>query len=42
MSTREAMILQEKLAKKIITKDNLPKKLKAICGIDTSYKKGKA
>jgi len=42
MSTSEAKILQEKLAKKVITKDVLPKKLKAICGIDASYKKGKA
>ena len=42
MSTSEAKILQEKLAKKVITKDVLPKKLKAICGIDASYKKGRA
>ncbi len=42
MSTSEAKILQEKLAKKVITKDVLPKKLNVICGIDASYKKGRA
>ena len=41
MSTTEARLLQHQLAKKVITKDILPKKLKSICGVDASYKGGK-
>ena len=41
MSTTQALLLQQKLANKVITRDALPKKLKLVCGVDASYKNGK-
>jgi len=38
ISNSETILLQKKLALKVITKNNLPKKIKRICGVDVSYK----
>jgi len=38
ISNSETILLQKKLALKVITKDILPKKIKRVCGIDVSYR----
>jgi len=38
ISNSETILLQKKLALKVITKNILPKKIKRICGVDVSYR----
>jgi len=38
ISNSETILLQKKLALKVITKNILPKKIKQICGVDVSYR----
>lgn len=40
LTVAEAALLQKRLAKKVITKNILPKKTTRICGVDASYKNG--
>ena len=40
MYASEAKLLQKKLATKVIAKNILPPKIRQICGVDVSYKKG--
>ena len=42
MNSEKIIYLQEKLAKKVISKDVLPSAIKTICGVDVSYKGNKA
>jgi len=42
MNSEKIIHLQEKLAKKVISKDVLPSAIKTICGVDVSYKGNKA
>jgi len=42
MNSEKIIHLQEKLAKKVISKDVLPSEIKTICGVDVSYKGNKA
>jgi len=37
-SNSETILLQKKLALKVITKNILPKKIKRVCGVDVSYR----
>ncbi len=38
ISNSETILLQKKLALKVITKNILPKKIKRVCGVDVSYR----
>ncbi len=38
ISNSETILLQNKLALKVITKNILPKKIKRVCGVDVSYR----
>ena len=38
ISNSETILLQKKLALKVITKNILPKKIKLVCGVDVSYR----
>jgi len=38
ISNSETILLQKKLALKVITKNFLPKKIKLVCGVDVSYR----
>jgi len=38
ISNSETILLQKKLALKVITKNFLPKKIKRVCGVDVSYR----
>ena len=38
LSKSETILLQKKLALKVITKNILPKKIKRVCGVDVSYR----
>ena len=42
MDNTQAINLQKELAKKVISKNKLPSKIKTICGVDVSYKNDKA
>jgi len=42
MKLEKIVLLQEELAKKVISKNILPAKIKTICGVDVSYKDNKA
>lgn len=42
MDKTQAIKLQQKLAKKIISKNNIPSKIKTVCGVDVSYKDNRA
>ena len=42
MDKTQAINLQKELAKKVISKNRLPSKIKTICGVDVSYKDDKA
>ena len=42
LKTSQIFVLQERLSKKIITKNILPKKIKTVCGVDVSYQNDKA
>lgn len=42
MNSEKIIHLQEKLAKKVISKNVLPSAIKTICGVDVSYKGNKA
>ena len=42
MDKTQAINLQKELAKKVISKNRLPSKIKTICGVDVSYKDNKA
>ena len=42
MDKIQAIKLQQKLAKKIISKNKIPSKIKTVCGVDVSYKDNRA